>query len=491
MNKKKRYISFIVEIILIFSIMLSILAIFVKSVALNKNTYLNILNQNNTYSNVKDSVYEKMDKVLGSNIDNDIKESIIAEEDIKREADTLITSLIEYLKTGENNINPINTKIYEERVEKAINLILADLSGSSSKDLSFNDIQLEDMTSTKNEFEFNDMMLFKEVSKSGQDYFYIEKLMSSSEAEAKIRGLLKEKGLTEAEARQKMVEKGITREQALEILEGYGISIDDETKSGGNGTSSSGSDNNENETSSENSNNNQSQDTQGNNNSENQSSNGSGNVAQGQESENVTSNEVTTRESGDSDSNSGVSFISKLQEEIIDAIITDDGKTIEEKLIVIEDKVSDEVKNKMNAEIEKMNINKLLESDKVASLAKITSSFYKMFWLFMILPIILMLILIKLNNWKLYPSLRWIGSGLILAGLFIFIISFGGYLSKFYENINIDIINMNVSYLNDVIHSTVEHLLRSMSILGIIAFFKGLVLLIPTIKKSLASRINN
>lgn len=480
MSKTKRYISFIVEIILIFSIIFSVLAIFVKSVALNKNTYLNILNKNNAYSNIKDSIYERMDKVLGSDIDNDIKETIIAEEDIKREADTLITGLTEYLKTGENNIDPIDTKIYEERVEKAVNLILADLADSSSKDLSFNDTQLQDMALTKNELQFNSMLLFREVSKSGQDSLYIEKLMSSSEAEDKIRGLLKEKGLTEAEARQKMSEKGITREQALEILEGYGITIDDEINSGRNG-SSSNSNNNENDASSENPNNNQSKDTQGNNNSENQSS--SDNVVQGQESGNITNHGVMTEESGNSDSSSGVSFISKLQNEIIDAIITNDGKTIEEKLTVIEDKVSDEVKNKMNAEIEKMNLNKVLESGKVEKLAKITSAFYKMFWLFMILPIVLILILAKLNNWKLRASLRWVGSGFVLAGLFIFIISFGAYLSKFYENINIDFINMNGIYVKDIIFATIKHLLRSMSILGIIAFFKGLILLIPTIKR--------
>lgn len=497
MNKTKKYISVIVEILLVFSIILAVLAIFVKGFVLNKDVYVNIFNKNGTYDQVKESIYEKMDKVLGTNnIDNDIKESIISDEDIKKEADSAITGFIQYLKTGENNITPIDTEMYKQRVKELLNTVLVNFVNPSKDDVSFNtsmqpenmavtknELQFENMVSTKKEVQLNNMVLSKNQSQTGQDQIYMEKLMTASEAQSKIQSLLKEKGLTEAQARQKMAEKGITEEQALKILASYGISIDDESKSGGSGSSNnsqdqtsgtvdgnqnqnSGTVNNNGNNIAEGSNNNQDSGISDSTQNKNSTSNGA--LGQGTENVNGENNEQAS---------SRVSFISKLQEEIINAITNNDGTSIQEKLNNIENKLLDDLGTSIDNEIEKMNLNKLMESSKIQKLAKITSMFSKMFWLFMILPIILILILIKLNDAKLYSSLKSIGSGFILAGLSIFAIFFGSYISKFYENINI-----NTVYFKDVISVIVKQFLIVLSTSGIITFGIGLILLIPIIK---------
>ena len=474
MNKTKKYMSLIVEILLIFSIILSVSAIFVKIIVLNKNTYVNLFNKNGIYEQVKESVYEKMDKELGSkSFDNDMKESIISEEDIRKEADNVITDVIQYLGTGDNrNIPTVDTQVYKQRVHDILNDILGDVVNESKNDLSFGstiepdniswidtELKFENIVSNEKRVQVNNMVVLKELPQNGQDYIATEKLMTPSEARSKLQSILKEKGLTEAEARQKMAEKGITEEQALQILEGYGISID-ESESSGDGTSNnsqdedSGTSNNGN-TSSVSTNNSQGQ--------------VSGILGQGSENISSTDNE-----------SDGGSFVNKIQKEIINAITTNNGSSIEEKISSIENKILDEAGTSIDNEIQKINLNKLIETSKFEKLAKITSMFSKMFWVFMILPIIFSLILIKLNNGKLQPSLRYIGSGFLIAGLFILTIFFGSYISRFYENINI-----NTIYLKNIIEVTARHLLNLLSISGIITVGIGVILLMPGIKTTL------
>lgn len=131
----------------------------------------------------------------------------------------------------------------------------------------------------------------------------------------------------------------------------------------------------------------------------------------------------------------------------------------------------------MDSEIEKLNLNELIKSNKVAYLAKITSAFYKMFWLFVLAPIILILMIIKLNKGKKYSNLKFIGTGFILAGIFTSLISLGIYSSKFYEGINVDKV-----YFNNVISITIKHLLSNLSIMGAVILGIGLILFIPVIK---------
>lgn len=481
MNKTKKYMSLIVEILLIFSIILSVSAIFVKTIVLNKNTYVNLFNKNGIYEQVKESVYEKMDKELGpKSFDNDMKESIISEEDIRKEADNIITGVIQYLETGDNsNIPTIDTQVYKQRVHDILNDVLGNVTNESENELSFDstiepdniswvdtELKFENMVLDEKKIQVDNMVVLIESSQNRQDYISTEKLMTPSEAKSKLQSILKAKGLTEEEARQKMAEKGITEEQALQILEGYGISIDESESSEG-GTS----------------NNSQDEASGTSNSGKNSSGLTNNNKEQASEKVGQGSQNIDGVNNGSEDSNGG-SFVSKIKKEIINAIMTNDGSSIEEKINSIENKILDEAGSSIDNEIQKINLNKLIGTSKFEELAKITSIFSKMFWLFMILPIIFSLILIKLNNGKFHSSLRYIGSGFLLAGLFILTIFFGSYISRFYENINI-----NTVYLKDIISVTAKHLLNALSISGIVTFSVGVILYIPVIKNTLSSKL--
>lgn len=473
MNKTKRYVNIMIEILLVFSIILAVFAIFIKGVVLNKNTYTYLFNNNGTYNQVKETIYDKMDKMLGAkSLSNDIKESIISEEDIKREADNTIAGVIQYLSTGENNMAPIDTEIYKERIREILSTIMGDVVNSTSSDLTFNDtiepkntasiegeLQFDNVSSNEKKVQVNNMVLIKDTSKTGQESISKQNLSTTSEAKAKIQEILNEKGLTVAEARQKMVEKGITEEQAIQMLKGYGITVDEnEVKA-----SVSGNAGNVQGSTSENSLGNQISGT-----ANNGAIEASGNI------------------SGNGNTESSESALSgDIKNEIISELITNDGKSTEEKLKNIENKVSDKAGKIIDNEIQKINLDKLIESNMAQKLAKITAFFSKMFWLIMILPIMLILILIKVNEGNVYSSLKYLGSAFLIAGIVIFGTFYGGYISQVYEKINISI---NTVYFKDIFTTTIKHLLIILSTAGVVTFVLGVISFIPAIKNNVMSK---
>jgi len=435
MNKTKKSISIIIEILLIFSIMLAVLAIFFKVIVLNKNTYTDILNKNNTYEQVKESIYIKIDALLSTkNINYDIKESIITEDDVKREADNVISGFIQYLKTGENNIKPIDSEIYKQRVSDILHSIIGGIVKPNTNELSFNDnLQGRNIASIENKLEFNTMLLIKDNSKDEQDQIEVEKLMTQSEAEARVREILKQKGLTEEQAIEKATKKGITEEQALRILAGYGITIDDKSEAEVNKSSSQNSNDNQ---------------------------------IQSKKSSDKTTGDSKKETSSNSQTENTINQIP-------------DEKSTKSELDKVLNKLVDEAGSLIEKEVKKINMDKVLESSIIQKLAKITSIIYKMFWIFMILPIILMTILIKINGKDFNSSLKSISNGFLLAGLILFGIFFCGYALKVYEKFNI-----NIVYLKDVVSYTIKHFLMILSTCGIATFIIGLLMFIPTIKKN-------
>jgi hypothetical protein len=430
---KNNYRSIIIQILLMFSIMLAILAVFLKYVILDKNTYLNILNEKGAYEQTKDYLYVKIDNMLSSkNINIDIKESIITEDDIKNEADNLISGFIQYLETGKNNIKPIDVELYKQRVKDIIGKVIK----PTNNELSFNsNLQIQNTAGQVNKLEYSNMMVYKEQSKVGQSSIKVQRLMTQSEAEAKVRELLKQKGLTEEQAIEKATKKGITEEQALKILAGYGITIDEEPNLGGNKSVTESSD----------------------------KINGSTNSSK------KDSNNTTGNSSEEASSNSQVETAANNNPA---------DKSIKNKLDGILNKLLDEAGSSIEKEIEKMNLNKILQSSKLEKLAQITSVIYKFFWMFMVLPFILMAILIKINGKNLNSSLKYIRNAFLLAGLILLAIFFGAYVLKVYEKINIDIV-----YIKDIISYTIKHFLIVLSTYGLIAFIIGLFMFIPKIKK--------
>jgi len=450
---KNNYRSIIIQILLIFSITIAILAVFLKYVILDKNTYLNILNEKGAYEQTRDYLYIKIDNMLSSkNINIDIKESIITEDDIKNEADNAISGFIQYLETGENNIKPIDVELYKQRVKDIIGNVIK----PTKTDVSFNsDLQIVNTVGKVNKLEYSNIMIHKEQSKIGQSSIEVQKLMTQSEAEAKVRELLKKKGLTEEQAIEKATKKGITEEQALKILASYGITIDDKPSSEVNKSAtessqkSSGSTNN------------------GGNNTTDSAEIDSDNTTY---SDKKDSDNATRNSSEETTSNSQMG--NATNKKIAD-------KNIKNKLDGVLNKLLDEAVNSIEKEIEKVNLNKILQSSKLQRLAQITSIIYKFFWMFMVLPFILMAILIKINGKDFNSNLKYIRDAFLSVGLILVAIFFGAYVLKVYEKINIDIV-----YVKDIVSYTIKHFLIVLSTCGFVTFIVGLFMFIPTIKKS-------
>lgn len=434
MNKTRKSISVIITILLVCSIIFAVSSIFLRVIVLNKNTYTNILDKNNTYEQITTSVYDKIDAILSAkNINYDIKESIITEDDIRKEADTMISGLIDYLETGENNIKPLNTEIYKQRVADILQSIFGNLK-SDKNDLSYNsNIKLDNMAYSGHPVMFSNMVVNKEQSQVEQNTINVEKLMSKDEAEARVREILKEKGLTEEQAIEKARKKGITEEQALNILAGYGITIDgDSTESTAEKTDS---------------------DTSSNNNSSAQE------------------NQANVKNSSEGSSNSKITNP------------TDQpgvSKSAKSQLENITKKLQSEAEDNINKEVEKINLNKMLGSSKLQKIAKVTSISYKLFWLFIILPFILMGMLIKINGGDFNSSLKYIRNAFLSSGLVLLAISSGAYFFKAYEKINI-----SQAYLVDTISYTIKYFSNILLVYGAIIFVIGLLMFLPKLRRRL------
>ncbi|OPJ61866.1 hypothetical protein [Clostridium chromiireducens] len=438
---KTSLIKITAQILLVISIMLAVSSIFVRYVILNETTYLNIFNESGTYSQIKDSVYQKIDSLLSSkNINVDIKESIVTEEDIEREVESAVYGVLEYFKTGENNVKSPDTSIYKQRISDILDSVISSVIKPASNEVSFNDnFYTKNMVSTTSKLQLNEMNYVKKASEDGQDVVKVEKLMSKEEAEARVREILKQKGLTEEQAIEKARKKGITEEQALKILAGYGITIDGYEPGGGSAASSTKEGNSTNSDSSN------SQSVTGNSNGGEQ-----GNAA--------------------SSNNENQSTTSKAE----------NNTNFKSKLDSVKNKLVDEAGKSIDKEVEKMNFNKIMESSKVQKLAKITSTLYKLFWLFILIPMIIMAILIKINVKGLNSSLKYIGTAFLISGFILVVVSSSIYMLKIYENINISQV-----YIKDAISNIARHCLIVLAKYDAITLVIGLFAFIPTFKKRL------
>jgi hypothetical protein len=439
MNITKKSMCIIIEVLLMLSIMFGVLCIFFQKVILNENTYTKILEKSNAYEQIKESIYSKIDAALSAkNINYDIKKSIITEDDIKKEADNEIPGVIDYLKTGKNNIKPVDTEIYKKRAADLIHSTMSSIINPNG-DLSYNDklINAQNTSIVVNKYKVNDMMTFKAKGQDGQADLKVERLMSRDEAEARVKALLKQKGLTVDQAIKKAQEKGITEEQALKILAGYGITIDGEPAQGDTNTNIN-----------TNTNTNTNKESSGKNssaaNKDNTSSDANGSLAAGNSSKSAQS----TDQKGTTN-------------------------TSENPLDIIENKLIDEADNDIEKEVEKVDFNKILDNSKYKRIAQITSIVYKMFWLFMILPVIFMAILVKMNKEKILYPVKQIGRTFLTSGLILSAIFTGAYAFKVYEKINIGPI-----YFKEITSYGIKYLLELLLMYGVITFMIGLLIFI-------------
>lgn len=121
-KKSKVIASFIIGILLMFSIVLSVMSLFTKFIVLDSEKYINILEKKEIYT----AMYEFLDGNLGytlvvNNIYADIKDGVISEEELKVEVNSFIRGIINYFTTGINDIEGIDIDKYSNRFNENLN----------------------------------------------------------------------------------------------------------------------------------------------------------------------------------------------------------------------------------------------------------------------------------------------------------------------------------------------------------------------------------
>ncbi|NFE75436.1 hypothetical protein FDC27_15800 [Clostridium botulinum] len=445
--KKNNNIKPIIIILLMFSITLAILSTFVNLVVLNKNIYLELLDKSNAYTKVEEKLYEKMDSLLGSNVDENIKKSIITDEDIKKECNVVLTSIIDDLKTGKNNKPIIDNEAYKTRVKETLKSIIGQ-DVPSNNNLSFNNnFNIKNMSFIKDEVQGNKYEMsytFDSDNNSISSSIVLVNLASRAELEAKGRAVLKAKGLTEAQARQKLAEKGISEEQVWNMLKENGyLDEEDSSDSNNNSNSSQNSETNSDDIKSSNNNNNDSV------------------KEQLIKNNNLYSGEFKG---------------------VIDSVISDNTMTFEEKIGAISDKVSDKAGKFIDDEMQKLTLSNLIDSKLFKVSSNITSFLHKTNLIFVLISVVLIGILVKLNEGNIKLTFKNIGQVLIVVGILFILLLSGIYL--FISNKGI---NIGPEYFKEPIVYVVNKFLTIFLDVSLVTFIIG-ILTFTFNKKNLKNR---
>lgn len=115
-KKSKVIASFIVGTLLMFSIIISVLSLFIKFTVLNSEKYINILEKKEIYT----QMYEFLDGNLGytlivKNIESNVKDGVISQGELETEVNSFIRSLMDYFVTGINEVKKVDTDKYLNR----------------------------------------------------------------------------------------------------------------------------------------------------------------------------------------------------------------------------------------------------------------------------------------------------------------------------------------------------------------------------------------
>ena len=459
MNNSRKYVNVIASILLVITVIFTILSGFVRFVATNKYIYLKLLENSNTYCVVEEALSNKMSKLLGNDISEDLKKSIITEEDIRKEADTVLDCMLSDLISGQANIPEIDTSIYKERIADALKSLTGYDVKINNNDLASN-IQLNDyyvtpINSISNSEELigENMFAIKKLNKAENNDAVLFNMSTRAELEAQGRAMLKERGITEEEARQKAAAKGISEEDVWNYLEQNGY-LDDESES---------------------------------NNSEDSSKDGNSTDNNNEDTSNIQKNseiESKTNENSKTDSlnndNDDTKVSKKKIQNIVTSVILDDSKNFDEKLEEISLKLMDEAGKIVDAEMEKLNFSKVIDSSEFKAAIKATSLLYNNFYVILSLLIIVCALLIFINKESITNGVIIISRSIIASGIIMSLIFGSIYLSKIYTHINM---SLNKDYFEPMFLQTAQYFSKTLSIISITILLIGLIANISMMKK--------
>lgn len=469
MNNSKKFANIILSIVLVVTIILTILSSIIRFSATNKGIYLRLLEDSNTYSNVEQALSNKMVAILGNDISENLKESIITEEDIRKEANVALDCILSDLISGQANIPQIDTTIYKERIAEALNTLTGfEAKIRSDKNLT-SSIQSNDMCLTPiNTVNSNDKLIGENMfnvhnlNENKNNDLALVNMASRAELEAQGRAMLKEKGLTEEEARRKAAERGISEQDVWNYLEENGY-LDEESQS--EESSDSGVQKDE----------------------VSDKSTDSSNSSNSTDSNETINNNVQADKSNTSNDNkNNETKVSKKRiQEIVTSVLMDGNKNFDEKVNEISSKLMEEAEKIINAEMEKLNFSKVINSNEFNVAIKITSALYNNFYVLLLLIVIICVLIFFVNKESAVNGLGIIGSSVLVAGVIMSLIFGYVYMSKVYTHIDI---NLNKAYFEPMFLQCAEYFSNILCASSIIILFLGLIINICTMKMKLTRR---
>lgn len=469
MNNSKKFANIILSIVLVVTIILTILSSIIRFSATNKGVYLRLLEESNTYSNVEQALSNKMVAILGNDISENLKESIITEEDIRKEADVVLDCVISDLISGQANIPEIDTTIYKERVAEALNTLTGfEAKIRSDKNLT-SSVQSNDMCLTPiNTVNSNDKLIgesmfnIHNLNENKNNDLILVNVATRAELEAQGRAMLKEKGMTEEEARRKAAERGISEQDVWNYLEENGY-LDEESQN----EESSDSGVQKDEVSDK--------DADSSNSSNTTNSN-----------ETINNNVQADKSNTSNDNKNNETKVSKKRiQEIVTSVLMDGNKNFDEKVNEISSKLMEEAEKIINAEMEKLNFSKVINSNEFNVAIKITSALYNNFYVLLLLIVIICVLIFFVNKESAVNGLGIIGSSVLVAGVIMSLIFGYVYMSKVYTHIDI---NLNKAYFEPMFLQCAEYFSNILCASSIIILFLGLIINICTMKMKLTRR---
>lgn len=469
MKKSKKFANIILSIVLVVTIILTILSSIIRFSATNKGVYLRLLEESNTYSNVEQALSNKMVAILGNDISENLKESIITEEDIRKEADVVLDCVISDLISGQANIPEIDTTIYKERVAEALNTLTGfEAKIRSDKNLT-SSVQSNDMCLTPiNTVNSNDKLIgesmfnIHNLNENKNNDLILVNVATRAELEAQGRAMLKEKGMTEEEARRKAAERGISEQDVWNYLEENGY-LDEESQN----EESSDSGVQKDEVSDK--------DADSSNSSNTTNSN-----------ETINNNVQADKSNTSNDNKNNETKVSKKRiQEIVTSVLMDGNKNFDEKVNEISSKLMEEAEKIINAEMEKLNFSKVINSNEFNVAIKITSALYNNFYVLLLLIVIICVLIFFVNKESAVNGLGIIGSSVLVAGVIMSLIFGYVYMSKVYTHIDI---NLNKAYFEPMFLQCAEYFSNILCASSIIILFLGLIINICTMKMKLTRR---
>ena len=287
-------------------------------------------------------------------------------------------------------------------------------------------------------------------------------MASRAELEAQGRAMLKEKGLTEEEARRKAAERGISEQDVWNYLEENGY-LDEESQS--EESSDSGVQKDE----------------------VSDKSTDSSNSSNSTDSDETINNNVQADKSNTSNDNkNNETKVSKKRiQEIVTSVLMDGNKSFDEKVNEISSKLMEEAEKIINAEMEKLNFSKVINSNEFNVAIKITSALYNNFYVLLLLIVIICVLIFFVNKESAVNGLGIIGSSVLVAGVIMSLIFGYVYMSKVYTHIDI---NLNKAYFEPMFLQCAEYFSNILCASSIIILFLGLIINICTMKMKLTRR---